>query len=422
MEMIPRKGTGADLVFDAPPSKSYTHRAFIAASLAEGESCIRNPLISGDTDVTIRALGHMGVPAEQKGDCLRFTGCASSPRCLRDQVIDTQNSGTSMRLLLSVALLCHNPVILTGSPRMKERPIGPLVDALNSLGGRIEYLEKTGFPPVKTGGALKGGTTMIDGTVSSQFISSVLMAAPCIKDDITLILKREPASRSYLDITCDVMESFGGIIEREGYTRFCVRPGGGYRARDYAVEGDYSSASYFFAIAAISGGRVTVRNLNPNSVQGDMAFLAALKEMGCTVDRGHSSVTVERTGDLEGVMINMSSSPDTVQTLCMVAAVARTPTTIQGISHLRFKESDRIRITAEGLRSLGGDILVSDDEITIRPAPLHGGCIDPHDDHRTAMSFAVLGTASGNVRILDAGCVAKSFPEFWDSLGKEGLV
>ncbi len=422
MEMIPRKVTDVDLVFDAPPSKSYTHRAFIAASLAEGESCIRNPLISGDTDVTIRALGNLGVYTEQKGKRVRIAGCASGPKCFPGQVIDMQNSGTSMRLLLSVALLCNNPVILTGSPRMKERPIGPLVDALNSLGGRIEYLEKTGFPPVKTGGALMGGTTMIDGTVSSQFISSVLMAAPCIDGDITLILEREPASRSYLDITCDVMESFGGIVDREGYTRFQVRCSGRYRARDYAVEGDYSSASYYFAIAATAGGRVTVNNLNPGSVQGDMAFIAALKEMGCKVDMGQSSVTVERTGDLEGIEINMSSSPDTVQTLCMVAAFASTPTTIRGISHLRFKESDRIRITADGLRSLGGDVLISDDEITIRPARLHGGCIDPHDDHRTAMSFAVLGAATGNVRILDAGCVSKSFPEFWDTLEREGVL
>jgi 3-phosphoshikimate 1-carboxyvinyltransferase len=296
------------------------------------------------------------------------------------------------------------------------------VDALNSLGGRIEYLEKAGFPPVKTGGALTGGTTMIDGTVSSQFISSVLMTAPCIHDDITLVLECEPASRSYLDITCDVMKSFGGIVERDGYTRFHVRGSGGYRARDYSVEGDYSSASYFFAIAAITGGRVTVRNLNPGSVQGDMAFISALKEMGCTVYTGDSSVTVERTGDLEGIEVNMSSSPDTVQTLCMVAACARTATTIRGISHLRYKESDRIRITADGLRSLGGDVLISDDEITIRPAHLHGGSIDPHDDHRTAMSFAVLGTATGTVRVLDAGCVSKSFPEFWDTLSKVGLV
>jgi 3-phosphoshikimate 1-carboxyvinyltransferase len=422
MEMITRKVSGVDLVFDAPPSKSYTHRAFIAASLAEGESCIKNPLVSGDTEVTIRALGQMGVHAGHEGDNVRITGCASGPRCLPGQVIDMQNSGTSMRLLLSVALLCQNPVVLTGSPRMKERPIGPLVDALNRLGGRIEYLEKTGFPPVKTGGRLKGGTTVIDGTVSSQFISSVLMAAPCIDDDITLILECEPASRSYLDITCDVIEFFGGIVEREGYTRFHVRCNGRYRARDYPVEGDYSSASYFFAIAAIAGGSVTVRNLNPCSTQGDMAFLAALKGMGCTVCMGPSSVTVERSGDLDGIGVNMSSSPDTVQTLCMVAACARTPTTIRGISHLKFKESDRIRITAEGLRSLGADVEISDDEITIRPSPLHGGSIDPHDDHRTAMSFAVLGTATGTVRVLDAGCVNKSFPGFWDSLKREGLV
>jgi 3-phosphoshikimate 1-carboxyvinyltransferase len=187
------------------------------------------------------------------------------------------------------------------------------------------------------------------------------------------------------------------------------------------VEGDYSSASYFFAIAAICGGRVTVSNLKAESVQGDRRFLDALSDMGCTITSSPDSVTVERSGDLDGITFDMSTSPDTVQTLCMVAAVAKTPTTITGIAHLKFKESDRINGTAERLRSLGAHVMVRNDSLTFSPAPLHGGTIDPANDHRTAMSFAVLGLGTGGITITDAGCVSKSYPEFWDTLRHAGV-
>jgi 3-phosphoshikimate 1-carboxyvinyltransferase len=194
-----------------------------------------------------------------------------------------------------------------------------------------------------------------------------------------------------------------------------------YQGRTYAIEGDYSSASYFFAIAAICGGRVTVENLVPGSVQGDRRFLAALTAMGCRVIYGERAVTVERSGDLRGITFDMSASPDTVQTLCMVAAMAKTPTTITGIGHLKFKESDRITGTAERLRALGGHVDVGNDYLTITPAPLHGGTIEPANDHRTAMSFGVLGLGTGEITIMDAGCVNKSFPGFWDMLKRAGV-
>jgi 3-phosphoshikimate 1-carboxyvinyltransferase len=193
-----------------------------------------------------------------------------------------------------------------------------------------------------------------------------------------------------------------------------------YQARTYEIEGDYSSASYFFAIAAICGGRVTVENLRAGSVQGDRHFPELLRAMGCTVQEGSDSITVERTGTLSGIECDMSSSPDTVQTLCMVAAMAGTPTTITGISHLKFKESDRITGTARLLKDLGGDVQAGADTITINPSPLHGGIIDPADDHRTAMSFAVLGMGIGGITIEHAECVNKSFPGFWDALAGAG--
>lgn len=214
------------------------------------------------------------------------------------------------------------------------------------------------------------------------------------------------------------MTDFGAVIRREGYRRFLVSNCNHYTGRTFVVEGDYSSASYFFALAAICGGKVTVAGLAPDSVQGDRLFLDALQRMGCEVTYAHDGVTVENQGPLTGITINMSSAPDTVQTLCMVAAVARTPTIITGIGHLKFKESDRIAVTADRLRMLGGIVTAERDRIVIQPATLHGGRIDPVNDHRTAMSFAVLGLGIGGITITGAECVNKSFPGFWEILSK----
>ena len=248
-----------------------------------------------------------------------------------------------------------------------------------------------------------------------------MIAAPYAEKEMEIVLPGDPASRSYLDVTAQVMQNFGTTVEREGYRRFRIGNRQRYRGREYAIEGDYSSASYFLAIAAACGGTVTVSNLNPSSVQGDRRFVDALAAMGCSVSFGRDSVTVSRTGPLSGLTIDMSSSPDTVQTLAIIAALAGSPTTITGIGHLKFKESDRTSMTAGLLRSLGGDVETNGDSMTITPARLHGGTIDPADDHRTAMSFAVLGLATGGITITDAECVNKSFPGFWDALSGAGL-
>ncbi len=407
-----------DIAFSvaAPPSKSYTHRAFITAALGTGSSVIVHPLLSDDTRLTLKALLQLGVPVTQSPDQVVIEGTDGKLSCEKGTTLDLGNSGTSLRLLTTLALLARHPVTLTGSSRMQERPVEPLADALRLLGGKITFLQNTGFPPFTVSGDLNGGTATIDGSISSQFISSILIASPYAKKEVDLIVPQEPASRSYLDITANVMQAFGAGLKREGYTRFQVSNQHHYAGRRYVVEGDYSSASYFFAMAAVCGGKVTVANLAPESAQGDRAFLDALSRMGCRVVPGENSVTVERTGKLSGITFDMSSSPDTVQTLCMVAAVAGTPTTITGISHLKFKESDRITSTAENLRRLGGDVITDSDRFTIRPSALHGGTIDPADDHRTAMSFAVLGLAIGGVTITDAECVNKSFPGFWETL------
>ncbi len=400
----------------APPSKSYTHRALLTGSLGKGTTTILNPLYAEDTRLTLHALMALGSAITEYPDRIIIQGNDGRFPTKETTVLDLDNSGTSLRLLASVALLCRNPVILTGSRRMQERPIGPLVSALRSIGGSVDYMKNDGYPPIRVSGRLLGGRVGIDGTISSQFVSSILLVAPYAETDVEIVIPSPPSSRSYLDITLEVMQAFGADIEREGYARFFVHNNRKYLGRTYAVEGDYSSASYFFALAAVCGGRVTVKNLNPDSVQGDRRFPDALRSMGCTVTCSGNAVTVERTGELCGITIDMSSSPDTVQTLCMVAAMATTPSTITGISHLKFKESDRITSTAERLRALGGDVEVEHDHITIRPARLRGTAIDPGNDHRTAMSFAVLGMGIGGVTITHAECVNKSFPGFWDIL------
>ena len=400
----------------APPSKSYTHRALITGSLGNGTTTILDPLYAEDTRHTLNALMALGSVINVHPDRIIIQGNNGIFSTTDTTVLDLDNSGTSLRLLMSIALLCRNPLILTGSLRMQERPIGPLVSALRCIGGSADYVKNEGYPPVRVSGHLLGGRVVIDGTISSQFISSILLVAPYAETGIELIIPSPPSSKSYLDITLDVMQAFGAEIIRERYSGFSVRNNRQYQCRTYAVEGDYSSASYFFALAAICGGRMTVKNLNPDSVQGDRRFPDALRLMGCIVKYSRNAVTVERSGSLQGITFDMSSSPDTVQTLCMVAAMAKKPTTITGISHLKFKESDRISGTAERLRALGGVIQVRDDQITIFPSPLHGGSINPADDHRTAMSFAVLGLGIGGVTITNAECVSKSFPGFWDSL------
>ncbi|WML66579.1 MAG: 3-phosphoshikimate 1-carboxyvinyltransferase [Methanoregula sp. SKADARSKE-2] len=418
MIVTPKKITGLDLTFTAPPSKSYTHRALIAAALAKGKSTLFRPLESEDTRLTAGALRSLGIVIEEQNRKLVVIGCDGRPPDRRPATLELDNSGTSLRLLTTLALLCHHPVVLTGSARMQERPIGPLADALPAIGGSVEFLRELGYPPIRVSGKLIGGPVVIDGAVSSQFISSILMAAPYAECGVEAVLPASPASASYLDITLDVMGAFGADIRRTGYERFVVSPSERYTGRRYTIEGDYSSASYFFAIAAACRGKVRVTNLVQDSVQGDRRFLDALEEMGCSITYAKGFITVERTGDLRGITFDMSTSPDTVQTLSVVAAMATTPTTITGIGHLKFKESDRINGTADKLRSLGCGVDVGEDSLTILPAPLHGGTIDPENDHRTAMSFAVLGLAVGEVTITNAECVSKSFPGFWDKLSE----
>ena len=415
------RGGPVDLALSAPPSKSLTHRALVAAALADGRSILYDPLLADDTRLTIDGLRRLGATIEV-GDRVVGVEGSDGPLAAGDgAVLDCGNSGTTLRLLASVAALADAGATLTGSARMRERPIGPLGTALEALGATVRYPAADGFPPIEVAGPLRGGEVAIDGAVSSQFASSLLLAAPLMPGGLVLRPASPPVSRSYLDLTIGVMAAFGTNVERRGYERFAVASGG-YTGTAYAVEGDWSSASYLFALAAALGGKVTVKNLDPASAQGDRRFVAALAAMGCAVSSGPDGVTVERAGPLRGVDCEMSSAPDTVQTLAAVAALAEGPTRITGVGHLRHKESDRLAVTADRLRALGAGATVEDGALTVVPGPLHGGSIDPAGDHRTAMAFAVIGLAVGDVAIEDPGCVAKSWPGFWSALRGTGLL
>jgi 3-phosphoshikimate 1-carboxyvinyltransferase len=422
MEVTPEKAGPLDMRVSAPPSKSFTHRAMVAAALARGPSRLAFPLVSTDTVITGDALRALGAGVAWEQEHARISGVGGRFPTSGETVLDLGDSGTSMRFFAALALLAKDPVVLRGSRRMHERPIGPLVDALGKLGGKVEYLGKDGYPPIRVSGSFRGGEVVVDGSLSSQFVSALLLAAPCSEGDLTLTVDPPPVSRSYLDITAEVMSAFGAAPEREGYTRFRVKGGVGYRRHGYRIEGDFSSASYYLAMGAVCGGSVRVDNLNQASVQGDRRFPDILEQMGCRIRWEPDAVTLGSGGILSGTEVDMSASPDTVQTLCAVAAFARGPTRIRGIGHLRHKESDRVGATAEGLRSLGGEIRVEGDVITIDPRPLHGGVVDPAGDHRTAMAFTVVGLGVGGVTIREAECVAKSYPGFWEPLREAKLL
>ncbi len=410
-----------ELALSTPPSKSLTHRALVAAALADGPSILYDPLLADDTRLTIDGLRQLGATIEVGDRVVGIEGAGGPLGGGDGATLDCGNSGTTLRLLASVAALGDGRVTLTGSARMRERPIGPLGTALEALGATVRYPGADDLPPIEVAGPLRGGEVAVDGTVSSQFASSLLLAAPLMPDGLVLRFASPPVSRSYLDLTAGVMAAFGTTVERRGYERFAVGSGA-YTGTAYGVEGDWSSASYLFALAAALGGTVTVRNLDPASAQGDRRFVGALAAMGCRVSSGPDGVTVERDGPLRGIACEMSSAPDTVQTLACVAALAEGPTRITGIGHLRHKESDRLAVTADRLRALGAGAEVEEDALVVRPAPLHGGSIDPAGDHRTAMAFAVLGLAVGGVAIEDPGCVAKSWPGFWSALRGAGLL
>ncbi|MBW2017867.1 MAG: 3-phosphoshikimate 1-carboxyvinyltransferase [Deltaproteobacteria bacterium] len=403
--------------FRLPGSKSITHRALIAASLAKGESLLLGALSCEDTNYTRTILKNLGSGIKERAEGLEIRGTAGKFRTFsQEKRFFLGNSGTSMRLLLSVVSLGTGEFMLDGTPRMRQRPVGELARALNRLGGEVSFCQSDGYPPllVKAAG-LKGGKVRILASESSQYVSSLLLAAPYAEKGVEIEIEGTLMSRPYVDMTLEVMKSFGADIMRDGYHWFRVTPGKGYLGRRFVVEGDMSSAAYFWAAAAVTRGEVVTGPVDPRTTsQGDIGFLDVLKEMGCSVMKNQDSVAVQGR-PLRGVDVDMSLMPDMVPTLAAVGLFAEGKTVIRNVAHLRLKESDRLGSIAQEWRKLGANVEELPDGLIIKGGHrLEGNIVDPQNDHRIAMSLAVVGLRVPGVLITNETCVNKSFPNFWE--------
>lgn len=397
----------------APPSKSYTNRAYIVAALADGEVRLENPLFSDDTRTMRDALLQFGVPVVEEEGATVVQGQGGRLQ-LPGEEIFVGNAGTTMRFLTTFAALAPGVTRLTGDDRMQERPIEDLLMCLRQMNLKAESLQRNGCPPIEIhGGHPPGGTVTLAGDKSSQYLTSLLLSAPYFENDTVIDIEDELTSRSYVDITLDIMQTFGVAVQNEFYRKFTVPAGQRYFARSYQIEGDASSASYFFAAAAVTGGEVSVTNLNPDSVQGDIRFPDALEQMGCRVERRGGKITVFGN-PLRGITIHMNDMPDVVQTLAVVALFAEGKTTITGIGNLRIKETDRIAALANELTRLGASIEAGNDYLIIEPGTHRPAEVETYDDHRMAMSFALAGLGIPGIKIKNPRCVDKSFPDFFE--------
>ncbi|MEF3169512.1 MAG: 3-phosphoshikimate 1-carboxyvinyltransferase [Deltaproteobacteria bacterium] len=397
-----------------PGSKSVTQRAIAVAALADGASRLVGPLESEDTRLFRAALSRLGIMIEDADGSWMVHGQGGRILPAGGELF-MGNNGTGIRFLASIVALGEGRYVLGGTERMAERPIEPLLSALRAWGAGAVSLRGTGCPPVAIEArGLEGGEVALSANLSSQYLSSLLIVAPYARKPARIRLDGPLVSRPYVDITLSVMASFG-IEAREEEGIFTV-PRGIYQAREYRIEGDASSASYFWAGAAVTGGCVTVANIPQDALQGDAAFADILGLMGCSVEKGPDGVTVQGPKDgLTAIEIDMGKWPDVVPTLAVTAAFARGRTVIRNVAHLRIKETDRLRAVAVELGRLGADVSELPDGLVIEGGrKLHGGSIRTYDDHRIAMAFAVAGLRVPGVVIEDPGCVRKSFPEFWD--------
>ena len=411
-----------DCRISVPGSKSLTQRALIAAALADGTTVLRGPLTSEDTNYTSTALRLMGVEIDDTADdAWRVRGRAGRISAPKGEIY-LGNNGTATRFLTSVAALGRGEFIIGGGPRMAERPIAPLIAALRGWGVEIASLNHTGCPPLRImAHGISGGQTVLPEGKSSQYLSSLLLVAPYAAQASGLTVEGRVYSKPYVEMTLAVMRDFGvEVWAAEELNSFKI-PLGGYKALDYQVEGDASSASYFWAAAAITGGRVTVENVPHPSLQGDAALIDILARMGCKVERGRG-ITVSGPSELRAVEVDMADCPDVAPTLAVVAALARGTTVIKNIAHLRIKECDRLHVMAVELARLGVKTEEGDDRLIITGDPdksgLHGAEINTYDDHRIAMCFAAAGLVIPGIRIKNENCVAKSFPDFWQRFAR----
>ncbi len=416
MKLIEKIGN-RDVTVQAPPSKAHTLRALVIASLADGESVIERPLLGNDQLDVIGCLKALGAGLQVSEDRVVVSGCGGAFEPRADE-LNVGESGVGTNFLTAAACLSSGPVTITGTGRIAERPVAELVSGLRQIGGRIEYLGREGFPPLKVaGGGLSGGTAEMRGDATSQYFSAVAIAAPMASGAVTLSCLGAMAERPYFDITLQMMSRFGVQAERLDAQRVRIPTVGAYVPSQVVVEGDYSSASFFFLAAAVCRSAVTVAGLPARTLQGDRRILDLLTSMGCAVSEEGGAVRVEG-GPLRCITEDMGDTPDLVPPLAVAAAFAEGTSILRDVGRLRHKESDRVVVIVSELGKMGGLARCDGDSLIIEGGrQLHGAQIDPHNDHRIAMSFAVAGLATGGQVIEDEQCVGKSFPDFWDKLG-----
>ncbi len=406
------------ITVNIPGSKSITQRALICGAIANGKSVIKNPLLSEDTLLISNGIKKLGLKLEmQEKDIVVF---GEGGKFYADnETIYMGNNGTGFRFLTTLSNFIDGTVILTGNERMKQRPVGNLVDALKKIGANIEYIEKEGFPPVKiSGNSNLNNSISIDISKSSQFLSSLLLCAPLFKNGVKIFVKGKKVSKPYIDITVSVMKDFNvDVIEKDGF--YEVAKEENYQRREFVVESDFSSASYFLAAAYFINKNILIKNLNYyKSLQGDKKFIDIVKKMGGKFDIKENQIKVIPE-KLTGVTVDMSNVPDMVPTLAVLSAIAEGETVMENIEHLRYKETDRIETTVKNLVKCGIEAEAGEDFIKIKGSrKIVHAKIDPENDHRIAMSFALLSLITNNMEIMNKTCVKKSFPNFWDEFKK----
>ena len=413
-----RPSGALDASLRVPGSKSITNRALLCAALARGDSTLTGALASDDTEAMCGALRALGAPVRVDTDRLQVRGTGGRLRA-PSAPLDARASGTTARFVTAAASLADGPVVIDGTPRMRERPIDDLVSALGQLGVAAQTLGPGGCPPVRVGGGRPaGGRVALRADRSSQFVSALLMAAPYATSDVDIALAGPVVSRPYIDLTMAVMGSFGAMASWRNATTLHVDGGTGYRGRHYDVEPDASAATYPFAAAAIAGGRVCVEGLPADSLQPDLGFLDVLEAMGCRVERDGTGIAVCATrGALRGIDVDMGEQPDAALTLAVVALFARGTTRIRNVANLRIKESDRLAALERELGKLGARVRTGPDSLTVEPpAVLRGADIETYDDHRIAMACSLAGLSVPGLVIRNPSCVAKTWPGFFEEL------
>jgi 3-phosphoshikimate 1-carboxyvinyltransferase len=421
LEISPAAG-GIAASVSVPGSKSITNRALVLSALAKSaDGChLRGVLRSEDTEVMIACLAKLGFRLEMDWRKSEVLIGSHSHRIIPEPAAElfVANSGTSMRFLCAMVALGTGGYRLDGVPRMRERPIEDLLAALRQLGADAQCELGNGCPPVTIEShGLVGGSVDIRGQTSSQYLSALLMIAPFTRSGVEIRLVGPLVSEPYIAMTLRMLEHWGAKVDRLAPEVFHVEPGLLGEVKEYAIEPDASAASYFFAVAAILQGRVTVLDLPENSLQGDVHFVDVLEQMGCRIEKCAAGITVHG-GPLRGVDVDMNAISDTVMTLGAVACFAEGPTTIRNVAHIRHKETDRIAALATELRKVGAAVEESADGLKITPRPLHGAGIDTYNDHRMAMSMALIGLRVPGMVIRNPGCVAKTYPGFWRDLEK----